>query len=93
LQAKVKYRCTAGLRTQNIGRNISYNLDWTVYDNFENCVPWFTMLHQQCLCDGYASDMILFSMLINQSLLFLLVQTGVFWSTLWTAVFFILMVI
>jgi len=33
--------------------------------------------------------MILFSMLINQSLLLLLVLTSVFWSKLWTAVFYI----
>ena len=35
------------------------------------------------ICDGYMPViMILFSMLINQSLLFLLVLTGVFWSKL-----------
>jgi len=34
------------------------------------------------ICDGMPVIMILFSMLINQSLLFLLVLTGVFWSRL-----------
>jgi len=42
---------------------------------------------------GMPVIMILFSMLINQSLLFLLVLTSVFWSRLWTAVFFLLVVI
>jgi len=34
------------------------------------------------ICDGMPVIMILFSMLINQSLLFLLVLTCVFWSRL-----------
>ena len=48
-----------------------------------------SLLHRLLLCVSYSQYviMILFSMLINQSLLFLLVLTSVFWSRLWTAVF------
>ena len=55
-----------------------------------------SLFHRLLLCVSYSQYvmgmpviMILFSMLINRSLFFLLVLTGVFWSRLWTAVFYI----